>query len=77
LAELAFIESRLAFIESRSDMSESGHRQRANELLASVGNKLPGTPAVIAAAHAHAVLALADEVAALRAALESGKETAS
>ena len=48
----------------------SSHRQRAAELLASVGTKLPGTPAVIAAAHAHAVLALADEVAALRAVLQ-------
>ena len=52
-------------------MPESVHRQKADELLASVGNKLPGTPAVIAAAHAHAVLALADEVATLRAALEN------
>ena len=48
----------------------SHHQQRAAELLASVDNKLPGTPAVIAAAHAHAVLALADELAALRTALQ-------
>jgi hypothetical protein len=51
-------------------MSQPSNRQRANELLASVGSKLPGTPSVIAAAHAHAVLALVDEVAALRSTLE-------
>lgn len=50
-------------------MSQPSNRQRAAELLAGVGNKLPGTPAVIAAAHAHAVLALVDEIAALRSAL--------
>jgi len=51
-------------------MSQSSNRQRAAELLAGIGSKLPGTPAVIAAAHAHAVLALVDEVAALRFTLE-------
>ncbi|BBH69474.1 hypothetical protein ACTI_61590 [Actinoplanes sp. OR16] len=54
-------------------MSPASHRHLATELLASVSGKLPGTPAVIAAAHAHAVLALADEVAALRQALQ-GKD---
>ncbi|MEU4689466.1 hypothetical protein [Actinoplanes sp. NPDC023714] len=51
-------------------MSPASHRHLATELLASVSGKLPGTPAVIAAAHAHAVLALADEVAALRQTLQ-------
>ena len=53
-------------------MSHASHRQLATEMLASVGGKLPGTPSVIAAAHAHAVLALADEVAALRRVLQGG-----
>ena len=53
-------------------MSQPSNRQLAAELLASVANKLPGTPSVIAAAHAYAVLVLADEVAALRAALQDG-----
>jgi len=48
-------------------MSQSANGRKAAELLASVGNKLPGTPAVIAAAHVYATLALADEIAALRA----------
>ncbi|WP_328473872.1 hypothetical protein OHA21_13675 [Actinoplanes sp. NBC_00393] len=52
-------------------MSHPSHRQMAADMLASVDNKLPGTAAVIAAAHAHAVLALADEMAALRQALQS------
>ncbi|MBG0565893.1 hypothetical protein [Actinoplanes aureus] len=47
-------------------MSHPSHRQLATEMLASLGGKFPGTPSMIAAAHAHAVLALADEVAALR-----------
>ena len=55
-------------------MVQRGNRDRAEQLLGQVVDKLPGTPAVIAAAHAYAVLALADEVAALRAALQdSGK----
>ncbi|MBB2947437.1 hypothetical protein FB565_007205 [Actinoplanes lutulentus] len=55
-------------------MAQASNRHLANELLASVSGKLPGTPAVIAAAHAHAVLALADEVAALRQLLQSEAE---
>jgi hypothetical protein len=51
------------------------NRQIATELLSGVVNKLPGTPAVIAAAHAYALLAVADEVAALRAAVEKTTET--
>ncbi|BAL89274.1 hypothetical protein AMIS_40540 [Actinoplanes missouriensis 431] len=54
------------------NMTSASHRHLANELLASVAGRLPGTPAVIAAAHAHAVLALADEVAALRRVLQTG-----
>ena len=54
-------------------MTQPTHRQRAADMLMSVEGRLPGTPALIAAAHAHAVLALADEVAALRAALQDPK----
>jgi anthranilate phosphoribosyltransferase len=54
-------------------MSPASNRHLANELLSSVSGKLPGTPAVIAAANAHAILALADEVAALREAIQHGR----
>lgn len=55
-------------------MSHPSHRQLATDMLASVDNKLPGTAAVIAAAHAHAVLAVADELAALRQTLQQASD---
>ncbi|WP_189336919.1 hypothetical protein [Actinoplanes ianthinogenes] len=50
-------------------MTQPTHRGRASEMLASLEGKLPGAQAVLDAAQAHALLALADEVAALRAAI--------
>ncbi|AEV85284.1 hypothetical protein ACWT_4264 [Actinoplanes sp. SE50] len=56
--------------EADREGSTMTHRGRASEMLASLEGKLPGTATVIAAAHAHAVLAVADELHALRVTLQ-------